>query len=214
VTGALSMAALRPRVAGNLARWHRMPASADSAAPGLRRAAVSVCLVDRGGEAHVVVIKRVARGRHPGQWALPGGRLEPAETAAQAAVRELAEEVAIVAGPAGVAGALDDFVSSAGFVITPFVVLAAAGTVPRRNPDEVHSVHLIPVRRLLDPALPRWRPLPSGGRLLQMPLRRGMVVHAPTGAILWQFREVALLGRVRRVAGVNEPAFVSAASRP
>ncbi|HEU4425918.1 MAG TPA: NUDIX domain-containing protein, partial [Pilimelia sp.] len=183
MTGAaLPVAAWRPRIVGNLSRWRRMPAPADPGAVGLRHAAVSVCLVDRGREAHVVVIKRVARGRHPGQWALPGGRLEPSETAARAAARELAEEVAIAAEPAGVVGALDDFVSAAGFVITPFVVLAGAGAVPRRNPDEVHSVHLIPVRRLLDPALPRWRPVPGGGRLLQMPLRRGMVVHAPTGA--------------------------------
>jgi hypothetical protein len=43
-----------------------------------------------------------------------------------------------------------------------------------------------------------------------MPLRRGMVVHAPTGAILWQFRDVALLGRPRRTAGLAEPAFGTA----
>jgi hypothetical protein len=35
-----------------------------------------------------------------------------------------------------------------------------------------------------------------------------MVVHAPTGAILWQFREVALLGQARPAGPVAEPAFV------
>jgi hypothetical protein len=41
-----------------------------------------------------------------------------------------------------------------------------------------------------------------------MPLRRDTVVHAPTGAILWQLREVAVLGRARPVGPVSEPAFV------
>jgi hypothetical protein len=45
----------------------------------------------------------------------------------------------------------------------------------------------------------------STERLLQMPFRRDMVVHAPRGALLWQFREVALLGRATRVAGVSQP---------
>jgi hypothetical protein len=33
------------------------------------------------------------------------------------------------------------------------------------------------------------------------------VVHAPTGAILWQFREVVLLDRQTRVADLAQPAF-------
>lgn len=39
------------------------------------------------------------------------------------------------------------------------------------------------------------------------PLRRNMIVHAPTGALLWQFREVALLGRHTRVDDLDEPEF-------
>jgi hypothetical protein len=35
-----------------------------------------------------------------------------------------------------------------------------------------------------------------------------MVIHAPTGAILWQFREVALLGRPRSGRLPREPDFV------
>jgi hypothetical protein len=32
-----------------------------------------------------------------------------------------------------------------------------------------------------------------------------MVVHAPTGAMLWQFREVVLFGREARVAEFLQP---------
>ena len=46
---------------------------------------------------------------------------------------------------------------------------------------------------------------PDGRPLLQMPLRHDMVIHAPTGAILLQFREVALRGRELRIADLAQP---------
>jgi 8-oxo-dGTP pyrophosphatase MutT (NUDIX family) len=193
---------MRDRLTTNLARLDRLDAA------GPRRAAVAVCVVERRREPQVIVIKRAMTGRHAGQWALPGGRLDPGETATAAALRELAEEVGIRAGTGDALGVLDDFVSGSGFVITPVVVLPRGRAVTRRHPAEVASVHYVPLRRLLDPALPRWWPQPDGPPLLQMPLRRGMVIHAPTGAILWQFREVALLGRPTRVNHAVEPAFV------
>ncbi|MFC7722193.1 NUDIX domain-containing protein [Nonomuraea recticatena] len=51
---------------------------------GLRRAAVAVCVL-RDGERppYTIVIKRAARGRNAGQWALPGGRLEDGEQATE-----------------------------------------------------------------------------------------------------------------------------------
>ena len=73
------------------------------------------------------------------------------------------------------------------------------------NPDEVHSVHYTSLRRLADDDTPRWVPLPDGGSLLQMWLAPDWRVHAPTGAMLWQFREVVLLGRQARVADFAQP---------
>jgi len=198
--------ALRAQIRTNLTRLGHRPAAAPGA--NIRRAAVAVCVVERRHEPHVLIIKRASTGRHPGQWALPGGRLEDGETPTAAALRELAEEVGVVADGGDVLGLLDDFVSGSGFVITPVVVQPAVHSVARRNPDEVHSIHHVALRRLLDPALPRWRAQPDGPPLLQMALRRDMVIHAPTGAILWQFREVALLGRSIQVAKSAEPAFV------
>lgn len=147
-------------------------------------------------------------GRYNGkQRALPGGRVEPGETPIRAALRELHEEIGLALTEDRVAGALDDFVTGSGYVITPFVAVAPEPAALRRNPDEVHSIHRIPLRRLLGADLPRWVTTPDGQPLLQLPLRRNMIVHAPTGAILFQFREAALLGRPTRVADLHQPAF-------
>jgi hypothetical protein len=53
--------------------------------------------------------------------------------------------------------------------------------------------------------VPRWHEPPGGRPLLQVKLRHDMVIHAPTGALLYQFREVALLGRDTRVADLVQP---------
>ncbi|WP_157247046.1 NUDIX hydrolase [Nonomuraea typhae] len=183
------------RIRANLAAFERRPAP-DAA--GLRRAAVTVCVL-RGREPYLIVIRRAPRGRNAGQWALPGGVLDPGEQAADGALRELAEETSLTG--VEVAGLLDDFVTDSGFVITP--VVAFGGTQRAvADPREVAAVHEIPLERLLAPGVPRWR-----GRLLQMPLGPSIVIHAPTGAILWQFAEVCLRGRPQRVYGLAQPSW-------
>ncbi|ORA34272.1 hypothetical protein BST13_17775 [Mycobacterium aquaticum] len=171
-----------------------------------RTAAVTVSVLDADRDAHVLMIKRAPRGLNSGQWALPGGRIDPGETATEAALRELYEEVGLQLTEDHIVGALDDFVTDSGFVITPIVAVVTGSPRLQRNPAEVQSLHRIPLDRLVSDDLPRWAPTPEGP-LLQMPLRSNMVVHAPTGAILLQFREVALLGRHITVAGLQQPAF-------
>ncbi|MFC8044600.1 NUDIX hydrolase [Nocardia sp. NPDC057353] len=193
-------------------------------APGLRRAAVALCVAaEPEGPLSVLLIRRAYRGRNAGQWALPGGRLEPGETARAAALRELHEELGIRAEEGDVIGALDDFPAASGFAITPFVVALRDLTELHPAPDEVHSVHRVGLRRLADPDVPHWvspaeavpgglpptaAAPPTGIRLLQMRFAPGMTIHAPTGALLFQFREVVLLGRTpaeARVAHFVQP---------
>ncbi|MEU8146715.1 CoA pyrophosphatase [Nonomuraea sp. NPDC048901] len=167
-------------------------------AEGVRRAAVTVCVLkDPAGLPYTILIRRASRGRNPGQWALPGGRLDDGEQPVEAALRELAEETAVTG--VEVAGLLDDFVTDSGFVITPVVAFGGEQR-PVADAHEVASVHAVPLERFLAPGVPRWR-----GGLLQMPLGPSIVVHAPTGAILWQFAEVALRGRELRVFDVAQP---------
>lgn len=196
------LAAFRALAAGRLASFEHTTVPDE---PGLRRAGVVLCAVEHGGVPSVILIKRAHRGRNAGQWGLPGGRLEDGETPEGAALRELNEEIGLAAGPADVLGRLDDFPASSGFAITPLVVVLEDPGPLVPNPDEVHSVHHTSLRRLAADDTPRWVPQPDGGSLLQMRLGPNWRVHAPTGAMLWQFREVVLLGRQVRVADLLQP---------
>ena len=200
------VASYREVISARLAAWNRRIVEPGSS---LRRAAVAITLIDRNRAAQVLIVKRVNRGLNPGQWALPGGRVDAGEDAITAALRELHEEAGMEAGPADVLGLLDDFVTNSGHLITPVVVAIAANQSPRRNAAEIASLHPIPLQRLLEPGVPRWRRGPDNSGLLQLPLRHDLIMHAPTGAILWQFAEVALRGRNCRVSHLTEPAFTA-----
>lgn len=206
------------------ARLTAFPRIAVPDAPGTRRAGVTLCVVPGAGDIlSVIVMKRAYRGRNAGQWGLPGGRLEPGETAELAALRELREELNLTAKPADVLGLLDDFPATSGFAITPIVVTVDDIDSLRPNPDEVFSVHRVDLARLAAEDVPHWvRPehatlqhelrgdLPEAeaAGLLQMRIAPDMTIHAPTGALLWQFRAVVLLGRSpadSRVAHFTQP---------
>lgn len=151
--------------------------------------------------------------RHAGQWALPGGRLDPGETPEVAALRELHEETGLQLGPEAVLGRLDDFTTRSGFVMTPVVVWGGAARGLAPNPAEVASVHRVPFAELLRPDAPLLEHEEADGEppgqrhpVLRMPVGAGSIA-APTAALLYQFREVLLLGRATRVAHFEQPRF-------
>ena len=188
-----------------------------------RAAAVAITVADEGfganlpglpdhtawqSRAALILTRRSSRLKdHPGQWALPGGAIDAGETPEQTALREMSEEVDLTLGEAAVIGRLDDFVTRSGFVMTPVVIWAGPRREMTPNPDEVESIHRIPVTEFLREDAPKLDPRPgSEAPVLRMPVGEGSIA-APTAAILYQFREVCILGRQVRVAHYEQPDF-------
>ncbi|MDQ1397949.1 MAG: hypothetical protein QOG64_3208 [Acidimicrobiaceae bacterium] len=160
-----------------------------------------------GGPA-ILLTRRAPRLRaHAGQWALPGGRLDAGEEPVDAARRELREELGLDLGEGDVLGALDDYPTRSGYVITPFVFWGGADPQLAPDPAEVSSVHRIAFRELCRADSPRFVTIPESNRpVVQLPIG-GDLLHAPTAAVLLQFRRVAIEGVTERVAGYEQPVF-------
>ncbi len=188
---------------------------------GMRRAAVAVTVVNVGNtlpiydnhsleksSAALVLTRRSSNLRnHAGQWAFPGGSMDPGETAEQSALRELEEEVGAKLGSDSVLGRLDDFTTRSGFTITPVVIWGGLDLTLDPNLDEVESIHRIPLGEFMRGDAPVLQKIPeSDNPVLLMPVGEGWIA-TPTGAIIYQFREVALKGLVVRVAHYEQPYF-------
>ncbi len=166
-------------------------------------------LVDgTAGGAAVLLTRRGSRlNAHANQWALPGGRIDEGETALEAALRETHEEVGLVLDESNLLGRLDDYPTRSGYVISPFVFWAGDEAEPVANPDEVASIHRISIRELTRADSPRFVAIPESERpVIQLPVG-GDLIHAPTGAIMYQFRAVAFDGTTTRVDGFEQPVF-------
>ncbi len=103
-------------------------------------------------EAEVILIERAARGHHPGEISLPGGRAEDGEEPEATALREASEEVALDAVAAGVrvVGRLEPFwIPVSGYRVIPVVAIAGRRPELRPSPDEVASIIRAPLRGFL-----------------------------------------------------------------
>lgn len=165
-------------------------------------------MVGVSGGAAFLLCRRTSRlNKHAGQWALPGGRLDPGETPEDAALREIDEEVGLRLGPDSVIGWLDDYPTRSGYVITPIVIWAGDDRTLAPSPDEVLAVYRVGLHALRDGET-RFVSIPESDRpVVQVPLGQDLI-HAPTGAVLYQFRQVAMAGRVgERVDHLEQPVF-------
>lgn len=176
---------------------------------GHRQAAVALTVFNQGDEASLIVTRRSSRLKeHSGQWALPGGRVDAGETTIEAALRELHEEINLKLHQSHVIGTLDDYVTRSGYVITPVVVWAditAAELTP--NPDEVASIHPFTFSELARRDSPNLESIPQSDRQVLSMNYLEDVIYAPTAAMLYQFREVAIAGRPTRVLDYDQPLF-------
>jgi 8-oxo-dGTP pyrophosphatase MutT (NUDIX family) len=199
------MSPLRARIVDNLAAFERRAIeSAD-----LRRAAVAVVISPYEGQPSYVLTRRaLTLRRGAGNYALPGGHVEPAEDAVAAAIRETAEELGVLLRADQVLGLLDDFVTLAGHVVTPVVLWSDEPLVLVPDPVEVHEAWRLPLSELDHPDSPMAEANPAGAPILKM-FARGQWINPPTAAILYQFREVVLYGRATRVHDVGQPSWTA-----
>jgi 8-oxo-dGTP pyrophosphatase MutT (NUDIX family) len=160
-----------------------------------------------GGPAVLLTRRSAGLRSHASQWALPGGRLDDGETPVDAALRELREELRLTLDAASLLGVLDDYPTRSGYVITPCVFWGGDDPGIEPDPREVLSVHRVSFRELCRPDSPRFVQIPESPRpVVQVPVG-GDLIHAPTGAVLLQFRRAAIEGTVERVAEYEQPVF-------
>jgi 8-oxo-dGTP pyrophosphatase MutT (NUDIX family) len=190
---------LRGVLAANLGSFQRIAAPA----PLMLAAVAIVVLSDADGRDCIPTFLRASDlRRHAGQMGLPGGKLNPGESAEDAALRELREELGLSASAGAIVGSLDDFETRSGFTITPVVVWsdAEAGDL-KPSSGEVAQIYLITLAELGAAVASA-----DAGTSESFCLKFGFgAVYAPTAAILYQFSEVALNGRSRRVNDFYQP---------
>jgi 8-oxo-dGTP pyrophosphatase MutT (NUDIX family) len=192
------VAGLRGTIETNLRSLARV-----SSAASLKPAAVAIVVMEGSGVPGVPIFQRTSdMSRHAGQMALPGGRLHEGESAGECAVRELQEELGLNVNPQDVVGLLDDFDTRSGFTITPVVIVCSAEPAALQ-PSKFEVAQLFVI------AIPELRAAVSAakpGEAFSLRLDR-VEVFAPTAAILYQFSEVALDGRLARVTDFYQPPF-------
>jgi 8-oxo-dGTP pyrophosphatase MutT (NUDIX family) len=198
-----SAADLRAALAANLAAFPRIAA----ARPELTPASVAVCILASPDGPRLLITRRAPGLRtHAGQWALPGGRRDPGESAEEAALRELQEETGVQASAGDVLGILDDYATRSDYVITPVVVWGGAAGDQLAGPQsEVTRVYDVPLADL--DVEPQFVTIAESDRpVIRLPLF-DRFVHAPTAAIIYQFCQVGLHGHEVRVAHFDAPPF-------
>ncbi len=94
--------------------------------------------------------KRASHLRHhPGQIALPGGKVDPGDGGpVAAALREAEEEIGLPRGQVEVLGALAPHETVTGFLVTPVLARLTAPFTPRPEVGEVDEVFTIPFTHL------------------------------------------------------------------
>lgn len=111
---------------------------------------------DEEGRLAVVLTERSAHlSAHAGQVALPGGKIEPGETPAEAALREAEEEVGLARDATAPLGLVETYVTRSGFSVVPVLALVRHETVLCPNPSEVAAAFTVPWADLTGALAPR-----------------------------------------------------------
>lgn len=198
------MRALKARIVRHFQGFARLEIDPE----GRRRAAVAIVISPTDeGPAYLLTRRAMHMRRGAGNYALPGGGIEPGEDPIDAARRETEEEVGVRLPRSAALGLLDDFVTLGGHVVTPVVFWTTRRLMLIPDPREVEQAWFVPLADLDHPLAPKRLNNPDGGPPLLRMFARGGWVNAPTAAWLWQFREVCLHGRECRTDEVGQPGW-------
>jgi 8-oxo-dGTP pyrophosphatase MutT (NUDIX family) len=123
-------------------------ASMDGGAP----AAVLIAVTDRVEPGVILTVRRPDMRTHAGQIAFPGGRIDPGEGPAEAAVREAWEELGLEPGRVELVSELDSYVTVTGYRVTPVIGIVPPDLPLVPHEHEVADWFEAPLGHLLDPA--------------------------------------------------------------
>ncbi|MBX9616961.1 MAG: CoA pyrophosphatase [Caulobacteraceae bacterium] len=119
----------------------------------LKPAAVLIAVVGEAQGASVLLTRRAdSLVSHTGQIAFPGGRLDPGETAVEAALREAREEVDLDPAAVSVLGLSDAYETGTGYLVTPVIGWIERLPPLTPSPHEVAEIFQTPWDFLMDPA--------------------------------------------------------------
>jgi 8-oxo-dGTP pyrophosphatase MutT (NUDIX family) len=127
--------------------------------PHTARPAAAMILIFPGHEGPAVplTVRHHSLPRHAGQVSLPGGAIDPGESALAAALREVEEEIGVIPDRVRVLGPLSTlWIAASNFVVHPFVGVTDVRPEFRLRVAEVSALLEVPVRHLRDRGRLRW----------------------------------------------------------
>ena len=115
-------------------------------------AAVLIAVTDRPEPGLILTQRPQGMRDHPGQVALPGGKVDAGEDAITAALREADEELALRPHHVSIVGSTDRYQTGTGFDVTPVVGVIPPDLDLTPNPAEVEAWFEVPLSLVMERA--------------------------------------------------------------